>query len=44
MDELLLIEAVERYLKGEMSAQEKTFFEEIRKNDPAVDHVVVDRF
>ncbi|HQY12795.1 MAG TPA: serine protease [Ferruginibacter sp.] len=42
MDELLLIEAVERYLKGEMSAQEKTFFEEIRKNDPAVDQVVVE--
>ena len=28
MDELLLIETVERYLKGEMTAQEKTFFEE----------------
>ena len=42
MDELLLIEAVERYLKGEMSVQEKTFFEEIRKNNPAVDQMVVE--
>ena len=42
MDELLLIEAVERYLKGEMTVQEKTFFEEIRKNNPAVDQMVVE--
>jgi len=42
MDELLLIEAVERYLKGEMTQQEKTFFEEYRKNDPAVDQLVVE--
>lgn len=42
MDELLLIEAVERYLKGEMSPKEKTFFEEIRKNNPAVDQLVVE--
>ncbi|HRI23858.1 MAG TPA: trypsin-like peptidase domain-containing protein [Ferruginibacter sp.] len=42
MDELLLLEAVERYLKGEMSAQERAFFEEIRKNDPSVDQAVVE--
>ena len=42
MDELLLIEAVERYLKGEMTQQEKTFFEEIRKNEPSVDQMVVE--
>lgn len=42
MDELLLIETVERYLKGEMSAKERSFFEEIRKNDPALDQVVVE--
>ena len=42
MDEILLIETVERYLKGEMPAQEKTFFEEIRKNNPAVDQMVVE--
>jgi len=42
MDEILLIETVERYLKGEMSAKEKGFFEEIRKNNPSVDQMVVE--
>ena len=42
MDEILLIETVERYLKDDMSAQEKSFFEEIRKNNPAVDQMVVE--
>ncbi len=42
MDELLLIEAVERYLKGEMSVKEKEFFEEIRKKNAAVDQMVVE--
>jgi len=42
MDEILLIETVERYLKGEMTGHEKTFFEEIRKKDPAVDQMVVE--
>jgi S1-C subfamily serine protease len=42
MDELLLIEAVERYLKGEMTPKEQGFFEEIRKNNPAVDQMVVE--
>lgn len=42
MDELLLIEAVERYLKGEMPEKEKAFFEEIRKNDPAIDQLVAE--
>lgn len=42
MDELLLIETVERYLKGEMTQKESEFFEEIRKNNPAVDQLVVE--
>ena len=42
MDELLLIETVERYLKGEMTTQEKTFFEEIRKKNPDIDQLVVE--
>ena len=42
MDELLLIEAVERYLKGEMTPKERTFFEEIRKNNPSIDQMVVE--
>ncbi len=42
MDELLLIETVERYLKGEMPQKEKAFFEEIRKNNPSIDQMVVE--
>lgn len=42
MDELLLIEAVERYIKGDMTPQERSFFEEVRKNTPEVDQMVVE--
>ena len=42
MDELLLIETVERYLKGEMTSQEKIFFDEIRKKNPEIDQLVVE--
>jgi len=42
MDDILLLEAVERYLKGEMSAEEKAFFEGLRKKDPEVDQLVVE--
>lgn len=43
MDDLLLIEAVEKYLKGEMTPSERTFFEQVRKNDPLVDQMVVEQ-
>ena len=42
MDDTLLLDAVERYLKGEMSAGEKTFLEELRKTNPEVDQMVVE--
>ena len=42
MDEILLIETVERYLKGEMDVKEISFFEEIRKNNPEIDQLVVE--
>jgi S1-C subfamily serine protease len=42
MDELLLIETVERYVKGEMTPQERSFFEEVRKKTPEVDQMVVE--
>jgi len=42
MDELLLIETVERYLSGEMTPQERSFFEEVRKKTPEVDQMVVE--
>ena len=42
MDDLLLIDAAERYLRDEMSEQERTYFEEIRKNNPEIDQLVVE--
>lgn len=43
MEDTLLIDAVERFVKGEMSAEEKTYFEEIRKNNPELDQAVVEQ-
>jgi serine protease Do len=42
MNDILLLEAIERYLKGEMSPQEKAFFEDLRKSNPEVDQMVVE--
>jgi serine protease Do len=42
MDDLLLIESVERYLNGEMDAPEKAIFEDLRRKDPAIDQMVVE--
>jgi serine protease Do len=42
MEENLLLDAIERYRNGEMDEQEKTFFEELRKNSPEIDQVAVE--
>jgi serine protease Do len=42
MDDILLIEAVERYLRNEMSAEERAFFESLRKTNPEIDQAVVE--
>lgn len=42
MDDILLLDAVERYMNGDMSAEERTYFEKIRKNNPEVDQMVVE--
>ncbi len=42
MEDLLLVDAAERYVKGEMTAEERTYFEEIRKNNPELDQLVVE--
>jgi serine protease Do len=42
MDDMLILDAIERYKRGEMSAQELVFFEELRKNNPEVDQLVVE--
>jgi S1-C subfamily serine protease len=42
MDDIQLQEAIERYLTGDMSAQEATQFESIRKRTPEIDQMVVE--
>jgi S1-C subfamily serine protease len=42
MDDIQLLEAIERYLAGEMSTQEMAQFESIRKNTPEIDQMVVE--
>jgi serine protease Do len=42
MDDTLLLDAIERYKKGAMTAQERTFFEEMRKNNPDIDQLAVE--
>lgn len=42
MDETQLLDAVERYLRGEMTEQERTYLEELRKTNPEVDQMVVE--
>jgi hypothetical protein len=42
MQDLHLLETVERYLRGEMDSAERVSFELQRKNDPEVDQLVVE--
>ena len=42
MDDILLLDAIERYKNGEMTSQEKKFFEEMRKNNPEIDQMAVE--
>jgi serine protease Do len=42
MDDILLLDAIERYKNGEMTPQEKTFLEELRKNNPDIDQLAVE--
>lgn len=42
MEDTLLLATVERYLAGDMSAEEKTAFEDLRKNDAELDQLVVE--
>lgn len=42
MDDILLLEAIERYLSGDMDAAEHTYFETLRKNTPEIDQMVVE--
>ena len=42
MEDNILIEAIERYVRGEMSLEEKAYFEDLRKNTPEIDLMVVE--
>lgn len=42
MDELILLDAVERYLRNEMNGEEKAMFEKLRQDSPDVDQLVVE--
>ncbi len=43
MEDTLLIDAAERFARGEMTAEEKIFFEELRKKNPDLDQAVVEQ-
>lgn len=42
MDDILLLEAIERYLSNDMDAAERSYFETLRKNTPEIDQMVVE--
>ncbi len=42
MDDILLLEAIERYLIGDMNAAERDYFESLRKSTPEIDQMVVE--
>lgn len=42
MEDIQLLEAVERYIRGEMKTDERVYFEQLRKTNPDVDQLVVE--
>ena len=42
MEDINLLEAIERYFNNEMSAEEKAYFEELRKKNSEIDQMVID--
>jgi len=42
MEDILLLEAIQRYLSGTMLPAEKEYFEQLRKNTPEIDQMVVE--
>ncbi len=43
MEDILLIDAAERFANGEMSKEEQIYFEDLRKNNPELDQAVVEQ-
>lgn len=42
MEDIKLLEAVERYITGQMNPDERHYFEQLRKSNPEVDQLVVE--
>lgn len=42
MTDIQLLDAVEKYIQGEMTSQERVYFEQLRKTNPEVDQLVVE--
>ena len=42
MEDIQILEAVERYIRGEMKPDERVYFEQLRKSNPEVDQLVVE--
>ena len=42
MEDVMMLQAVERYIRGEMTADERSYFENLRKTNPEIDQLVVE--
>ena len=42
MEDILLLNSIERYLEGKMLPDEKAFFEDLRRSQPQIDQMVVE--
>jgi S1-C subfamily serine protease len=42
MQETIMLDTIERYIRGEMLPEERVFFEQLRKSNPDVDQMVVE--
>jgi serine protease Do len=42
MEEIVMLDSIERYIRGEMLPEERVFFEQLRKSNPGVDQMVVE--
>jgi S1-C subfamily serine protease len=42
MDDYKILEAVEKYINGQMSPDERVYFEQLRKTNPEIDQLVVE--
>src|SRR3954470_4978786 len=42
MEDMKLLETVERYILGQMSPDERLYFEQLRKSNPEIDQAVVE--